>query len=1002
MFVVPGVNPDLVVAPDSVDFGIVALGRTDSSKTVLLKNIGGSALTITNITSSNPAFSPAVTNRTIASLDTFRLRLRFSSAAPAGVKLGTLSFTSNDPTPPTVRMRGVAQGQADISVAPDTFSFSRQNGVDTTRATFRIRNTGTDTLRYAINEGLTAMMDVPPPSAETMRPIQLSKGQEDPRPGYTSPFGQGGPDAFGYRWIDSDEPGGPTFSWVDISATGTALDTNSAWVPTGTLNRPNDEGYFPVRLPFSFSFYGVNKDTIFIGTNGNIMFERPTGDVFTNNPFPTSTDPVNNHFGIFWDDLEVRAGAKVYYGTNAGNFVVQYQGMARFAGTVQNYTFEVIMSPSGTLKYQYLALGINGGIVNSATAGLENTGATIGLTVAHNSATYFHNNLAVQISSDLLPWASVSRTSGTIAPADSQSVELRIHPTGLANGVYTGRYTITGNTPTIARVGVRLQITGSVASISVTSPNGGELWNIGSTYPITWNASSVDTVTIGYSTTGRTGTYTTITSGVPARPGTWTHPKALALGIGGNTTDQLNGIFSWTIPNTPSTNCFVRIVRKSSGTPGDTSDAAFTIRTAPVVNDTDWVAQRVGSTAPAFYTVKAVSNLIAWAAGSGGTVVRTTDGGTTWTSVGGGALGTADVYAIEARDANNAWCTTSPSATNIYRTTNGGTLWTQVYTLAGGFIDGIIMTSATNGYAVGDPVPNPGGNWTLLRTTDGGATWTALTPVLPQVSTEAGWNNSFQIIGNTMWFGTNLSKVYRSTNLGSAWTSSATPSLNSYSLWFNNATTGMLGGAAGAVNKSTDGGATWTAATAAGTGSVLGVAGISGNEFWAASGTNVYYSANLGTSWTSAAKNGYTGAVALNAMSFVAGPAGSTWGWAAGGDVTVPNSAIVRYRRIITGVAANTAEVPTVYALDQNFPNPFNPTTTIRFALPEQANVSLKVYNVLGQEIATLVNDQLPAAFHNIVWAGKNGSGAQVASGLYFYRIQTGTFMQTRKMLLIR
>jgi hypothetical protein len=991
MFVVPPAGAELTVVPDSVDFGDVPLGRTDSSKTVLLRNIGASTLTITNITSSNPAFSPSVTSRTIASLDTFRLRLRFTSSTPAGVKLGTLSFTSNDPTPPTVRMRGVAVGQADIVVRPDTFYYNRRNTPDTTRSTFFVRNSGTDTLRYTLEEG------VPPSEAsdraiersqQQQHVIELGKGVEHAGPGQPPSIinGRGGPDAFGYIWIDSDEPGGPQFNYVDIRATGTAVTlTDDQNVDLGSLG-------------FNFSFYGNTYTGIRVCSNGFLSFTS-TSTTFTNTAIPTTTEPNNALYG-FWDDLNPALGGTVHYLRDVANnrFIVQWSNILRFGTTTDTVNFQIIVKANGDILYQYLRMV---GVTNSATIGIENATGTTALQVVFNAA-YVHNNLAVLLTRDLFPWMSTDRTAGTLAPGDSQAVSLRIHPAGLPGGTLRGHVLARGNTPTIGRVRVRLDLIGDT-TITVTRPNGGEIFTGGTTENIVWSQFGVDSVAISYSTTGRGGPYTQIAV-VPARPGTWIHPKAAALGIPGTEVDMVDGTYAWTVPNgINSTNCFIRIARRSTGRPADTSDAAFTIRPGGVTNDTSWTVQTSGTTS-VLYTTKAVSNLVAWAAGAGGTVRRTTDGGTTWTNAnpGGTPIGTADVYAIEAIDANNAWCTTSPGATFIYRTTNGGTTWTQVYTLAAAFINGIQMVNTTTGYAEGDPV---GGNWLLLRTTDGGATWTQLTPALPQVGTEAGWNNSFQVRGTYAWFGTNNTKVYYTPNIGTtAFTGSATTGLlNSFAVWFNAASPsglGMAGGSGGATQRSVNGGGTYTAAAAAGA-NVTGMGGVSGTEFWATSGTNVFWTSNHGTTWAATPKNGYTGTQALNHVSMVQ-VGTNVWGWAVGNAGT-----IVRYRRLATDVASGAGEVPTVYALEQNYPNPFNPYTTIKFSLPEQANVSLKIYNLIGQEVATLAEGEMPAAFHNVVWDGRNSAGAQVATGMYFYRIEaTGVsgekFNSLKKLILLK
>ena len=90
------------------------------------------------------------------------------------------------------------------------------------------------------------------------------------------------------------------------------------------------------------------------------------------------------------------------------------------------------------------------------------------------------------------------------------------------------------------------------------------------------------------------------------------------------------------------------------------------------------------------------------------------------------------------------------------------------------------------------------------------------------------------------------------------------------------------------------------------------------------------------------------------------------------------------------------------YSLEQNYPNPFNPSTTISFSVPEINMVSLKVYNMLGQEVATLVNSYKVAGSHVATWDGKDYSGRSVAGGVYFYRIEAGDFTQTAKMLFLK
>jgi len=94
--------------------------------------------------------------------------------------------------------------------------------------------------------------------------------------------------------------------------------------------------------------------------------------------------------------------------------------------------------------------------------------------------------------------------------------------------------------------------------------------------------------------------------------------------------------------------------------------------------------------------------------------------------------------------------------------------------------------------------------------------------------------------------------------------------------------------------------------------------------------------------------------------------------------------------------------LPTTYALSQNYPNPFNPETVIEYELPEESHVTLTVYNVLGQEIRRLENEVKPGGYYKVVWDGKNEFGGQVATGIYFYRLEAGAFTSIRKMMILK
>ncbi len=99
---------------------------------------------------------------------------------------------------------------------------------------------------------------------------------------------------------------------------------------------------------------------------------------------------------------------------------------------------------------------------------------------------------------------------------------------------------------------------------------------------------------------------------------------------------------------------------------------------------------------------------------------------------------------------------------------------------------------------------------------------------------------------------------------------------------------------------------------------------------------------------------------------------------------------------------ASSPDIPTEFGLSANYPNPFNPATTIRYQLPEPTQVEISVYNALGERIAVLVNEVQAAGKYQVVWSGRNSKNQAVASGVYFYRMQAGTFSSLKKMLMVK
>ena len=100
---------------------------------------------------------------------------------------------------------------------------------------------------------------------------------------------------------------------------------------------------------------------------------------------------------------------------------------------------------------------------------------------------------------------------------------------------------------------------------------------------------------------------------------------------------------------------------------------------------------------------------------------------------------------------------------------------------------------------------------------------------------------------------------------------------------------------------------------------------------------------------------------------------------------------------MISSVPFSSGELPTKFSLQQNYPNPFNPSTIIKFELPKASHVNLSVFDILGCEVGVLVNERRGAGVHEVKFDGSN-----LASGVYFYRLQAGDYVASKKMLILK
>ena len=510
----------------------------------------------------------------------------------------------------------------------------------------------------------------------------------------------------------------------------------------------------------------------------------------------------------------------------------------------------------------------------------------------------------------------------------------------------------------------------SAATLTVTSPMGGEYWAPSTSQVISWTSTNVANVKIELSTDNGTS-WSVIAASLPATP----------------------AAYQWAVPATATTQNKIRVSDVLGNATASTS-AAFTIGVAPTSNWEVINSQTTGNIYGIDYS--GLSTDIVWISTDSGYVCRSVDGGKTFTPAGKPSDG---IYCVVALSDQIAVVASGPAAGNgtIYRTTNGGTTWTSVYTATGAWFDLLGKTDAINLWAISDPLTT-NGKFHIVKSTDSGLTWTLCANLPASGSTVAGLNNSGYQVGNTIWFGlgtsgtTGANKVYKSVN-GAAgpWTSATTTAQSTTCMAFSSSTgAGLVGfsGVANTLNKTTNGGGAWTSLTTAlGTPHVFEY--IQGTSTAYAGSTNgLYKTTDNGTTWVvETLPQGVTGepySIKL-VNNGVNGLVGGT-------------SGMLLRKANVTGIKDSKNNLKAdAFELNQNYPNPFNPSTQITYSLAERANVTLKVFNTLGQEVAVLMNGEQAAGNHFVNFEGRN-----LASGLYLYTLKAGNSVSTKKMMLLK
>ncbi len=319
----------------------------------------------------------------------------------------------------------------------------------------------------------------------------------------------------------------------------------------------------------------------------------------------------------------------------------------------------------------------------------------------------------------------------------------------------------------------------------------------------------------------------------------------------------------------------------------------------------------------------------------------------------------------------------------LFRSTDQGGNWTLLQNIFGSSSVGSFAVNKSRIYA--SPTS------AVFFSEDGGDNWEAvpLGGLLNKNIRGLAVNSE-----NTLFAGTWNGGIFRIAEGDTAWTqvNNGLTSLLVYTLKINAKGELFVGTNGGGVFRSVDNGDNWVAVNEGIPSLYIKTLAISdaGHIFAGAFGMAAY-SMDNGESWTDMSE----GLDAINVSTFAVQADGKVYAGSSGNGV-FSNSALV------TAINSEPGQAPNVFTLNQNYPNPFNPVTTISFTIGNPANITVKVFDNTGREIRTLFQGKVSAGLHAVSWDGKNARGRQVASGAYYYSVESKGFKSVKKMTLLK
>jgi photosystem II stability/assembly factor-like uncharacterized protein len=394
--------------------------------------------------------------------------------------------------------------------------------------------------------------------------------------------------------------------------------------------------------------------------------------------------------------------------------------------------------------------------------------------------------------------------------------------------------------------------------------------------------------------------------------------------------------------------------------------------------------QQTNSNKSALLDVYFVNQDTGYVSGYNGTILKTVNGGTDWVAQNSGV--TDALNGIQFIDEKIGYASGGFkfSATNftLVKTINGGDTWTNVPVATSKSGGGIWFLSADTGFCA--YAETLYGESVIAKTVNGGASWDV-------VYTGTGWISFFYFTDSKNGYATvSDGSVLKTTDGGQNWTSlNLGVNLWGSGIYFFSKDTGFVGGRTNgeaAIFKTVNAGVNWEPIASSNMIYQLFFADREHGFALSVDTTGagkIIKSTDGGNTWLdeTTPKSNLRGIYFLN----------TNLGYAVG------DSGVILKYSIATSAKEPPQNIPARFSLDQNYPNPFNPSTVISYQLPTNSFVTLEVYDVLAREVNTLVNEHQRAGSHSVTF---NASG--LPSGVYFYRLEAGTYHDTKKLLLLK